>query len=204
MQPEMPPEDSLLLYRAMVEDLLDRLRTAPGFDLLLFFWPSHCRRDTEEWLGDKYALSPQMGGDLGDRMHNAFHWAHEQCYQKAIIVGSDIPMLDASTINAAFVCLDTSDVVLGPSSDGGYYLVGLRRPCRDLFTAISWSTNRVYEETLERIRHQRLSLVELDEMADLDTYEDVREFWRKTETSSKGAGFNRTTAVLSSLFGGHA
>jgi rSAM/selenodomain-associated transferase 1 len=203
MQPEIAPKDALRLYRAMVEDLLDRLRRGAKFDLHLFFWPPHCGGDIEEWLGDRYGYLPQEGGDLGERMYNALRWAHEHQYHNIVIVGGDIPMLGANTIAKAFDCLRASDVVLGPTPDGGYYLIGMKHARRDLFTGIPWSTNRVYEDTLEKMRRLELSFSELDAMDDLDTFEDARTFWRKAVPSSQGEETNRTVAILNSLFGGN-
>lgn len=201
MGPRLSPRDTLLLYKAMVEDTLERLAGHQGFDLHTFFFPPDCAEDIERWLGKKYRYVPQEGDDLGARMHNAFRWAKAHHYQKAIIVGSDIPMVAAGIINAALDCLEASDIVLGPSRDGGYYLIGMREPHQELFQEISWSTDRVYQETRDKIRRLGLSVKTVLEMDDLDTFEDVYAFWQKACTSSEFAESKRTNTFLGSLFG---
>jgi rSAM/selenodomain-associated transferase 1 len=200
MQPQLSPRDTLSLYKAMAEDLLERIDGHREFDLHPFFFPPDCAVDIGQWLGNKYKCLPQEGDDLGSRMHNAFRWTRARAYRKTIIVGSDIPMLDAGVITAALDCLDASDVVLGPSRDGGYYLIGMREPHRELFREISWGTGRVYRETLEKILRQGLSVDTVPELDDLDTFEDVCAFWQRVRTSSEFAESKRTSVVLSSLF----
>ncbi len=196
LQPQISPEDSLLLYEVMTRDLLDSLTGATGFDLFLFFWPPDEKKTIKQWLEQPYYLVPQKGENLGERMSNAFEWTCARSYRNTIVIGSDIPGLRIKTINTAFNRLQDSDLVVGPSSDGGYYLIGSERPHRSLFDKMPWSSDHVYEETINRIHKQKLSVAVLEEMDDMDTYQDARHIWQ----SGKVASESRLFEVLKKLF----
>ncbi len=117
--------------------------------------------------------SHQRTGDLGQRMAGAFDAAfHEGC-ERVVLVGTDVPDLSAAQLTAAFTALESHDVVLGPSSDGGYWLVGLKRRL-DLFSDMAWGNHRVLENTLRRVRRLGLRHARLKVLHDLDTPEDLK------------------------------
>jgi len=93
-----------------------------------------------------------------------------------VIIGSDCPWLSDAEIEQAWNELETHDLVLGPARDGGYWLVGLREPKPAVFDGISWSTETVLEQTLERARGQSLRFLLLRELRDVDTLEDWHAF----------------------------
>ncbi len=181
MQPELSESQATSLYRAMVEDLLDRLAGHPDFDLNIFYWPPDGREELAGWLGHGYALIPQRGEHLGDRMYAALQDTLSGPRRKSIVIGSDIPDLDSQTVVEAFNALDHSDVVLGPSRDGGYYLVGLKKPKPELFRDITWGGDQVYSETIERLRCLKLLVTELSPLDDLDTLEDVKAYRQRLD-----------------------
>jgi rSAM/selenodomain-associated transferase 2/rSAM/selenodomain-associated transferase 1 len=116
---------------------------------------------------------PQTGGDLGQRMAAAFEAAFKEGGERVVLVGTDVPDFCEDHLTAAFTALASHDVVLGPSSDGGYWLVGMKRR-HDIFNGIRWGEGQVLEETLKKVsglglRHARLKL-----LCDLDTPEDLR------------------------------
>lgn len=119
------------------------------------------------------ALVPQAEGDLGRRMALALRDGLARAGQ-VCIVGSDAPTLPPAYIERAFSLLDAADVVLGPAEDGGYWLVGARRPCEAIFERIAWGTSTVLAETVERARAAGLAVAraglhwDVDEPADLD------------------------------------
>jgi rSAM/selenodomain-associated transferase 2/rSAM/selenodomain-associated transferase 1 len=117
--------------------------------------------------------NPQASGDLGQRMAAAFHAAfHEGC-ERVVLVGTDIPDLSEAYLTAAFTALESHDLVLGPSCDGGYWLVGMKRRY-DIFNGMRWGHNRVLEQTLEKARRLGLRHARLKTLRDLDTPEDLR------------------------------
>lgn len=118
------------------------------------------------------ALHRQRGADLGERMHHALEEAlrRGRC---AVLVGSDCPALDARYVEAAFTALAGADVVLGPALDGGYVLVGLRRPAPFLFEDVPWGTDAVLATTLRRAASRGCEPVLLPALQDIDGPEDL-------------------------------
>jgi rSAM/selenodomain-associated transferase 1 len=116
-------------------------------------------------------IRQQIGKDLGDRMLHAFQEALN-LYNKVIIIGTDSPTFPVSAFQEAFLRLEDHDVVLGPSEDGGYYLIALNKLIPEIFENIPWSTDKVLPVTLERLAKRKVSLLErcfdVDHPADLE------------------------------------
>ncbi len=127
----------------------------------------------------------QGEGDLGARLVQGFEAAARAGAERIIAVGADCPSLSHTDIQQAFHELASSDVVIGPSSDGGYYLIGMREPCRTLFADIPWGTAAVFDATLSRAREQRLSVAVLDTKTDIDEPNDLWQ-WRQSEAAASG------------------
>mgnify|MGYP000025680380 FL=1 len=96
-----------------------------------------------------------------------------QNHQSVILIGCDLPDLTSALISNAFDALQSNDVVIGPSCDGGYYLIGLNKETPDLFKEISWSTEKVLNQTLEKAERLSLKVQLLDRLRDIDTLEDL-------------------------------
>ena len=122
---------------------------------------------------DSFQKSVQSGKDLGEKMMNAFAQGFKDGYGKIVIIGSDCPEIAASIIEDAFEKLDECDVVLGPSEDGGYYLLGMRQLIPELFSNIDWSTERVLQQTMFAIQQKKLTWHQLPVLNDIDTEEDL-------------------------------
>ena len=130
----------------------------------------------DAWLPAE-RLHVQSAGDLGARMAAAFEWAFDGGAARVVLIGTDTPDLSRGDVLHAFESLRTSDLVVGPSLDGGYYLIGLPRPIPALFERIPWSTPAVLGETLNRAESLGLRAAPLAVKADIDTLEDVRRNW---------------------------
>lgn len=117
-------------------------------------------------------LSGQGDGDLGERMHRALERTLRS-HDRAVLIGTDAPDLDAARLSAALRSLDDHDAVFVPALDGGYALVGLVRPESRLFLDMRWSTPRVMQETRERAARAGLRCIELDPVADIDEPADL-------------------------------
>jgi len=143
-------ERARALYRLFVEDLLGTL-SGQDVHLRIYFEPHDAKEDISRWLGNRYELLPQQGGDLGEKMKQAFEETFQQGYRSALLIGSDVPDLQAGILKEGFDALSVHDAVLGPSMDGGYYLIGFRddtfRP--EIFEGMFWGTNAVFQKTLE-------------------------------------------------------
>ncbi|MBI3961177.1 MAG: glycosyltransferase [Deinococcus sp.] len=168
-------EEAAQLYDAFLTDLTGRLRHGP-WDLRLCL----ASGSTAEQLADlerRYQVpvweDPGTGGDLGQHLADAFAAFLDQGYTQVVILGSDVPHLAEDTVRQAFVALQDVDLVIGPDSGGGAYLLGCRRAL-GLFTGewqgrhITWSQGKDCAELVARARGQGVSYVLLEEYRDID------------------------------------
>ena len=167
-------EAACAAYRRLVETLLKQLRNLRAVELC--FSPDDAAAEIRSWLEEDWNSSPQGGGDLGQRLQSAFERAFATGVKRVVIIGSDCPAVTAEDIYEAWRSLRTHDVVLGPATDGGYWLIGLGRSQPQLFHHIHWSTEGVLTETTKRIRQTGLSVQLLRELQDVDTQDDWRRF----------------------------
>ena len=140
-------------------------------------WVASNSREAREavcgWLGvGADTTRPQTGSDLGARMETALRTELTDT-TSALIVGTDIPGIGRDTIADAFDALGTADVVIGPATDGGYYLIGMRQAHPELFRDIPWSTDGVLPRTLAAAESKGLDVALLDVKTDVDTVSDV-------------------------------
>ncbi len=180
MQANLGARPTLNLYRAMVTDLTANVSNG-RYDVWICYTPADAGDQMREWLGENYEYFPQEGQDLGQRMDNAFGRAFERGYRKALIIGSDLPGIDSLVISIALTKLDAHDLVLGPSSDGGYYLVGLKQRQNKLFRDIEWSTPTVLQDTIRLANKQKLAIYQMEQRTDVDTFENLVELWRELQ-----------------------
>ena len=122
---------------------------------------------------NRYAAVLQSKGDLGQKMKTALEEVLAQGYQKAIVIGSDCPGLDAEVLEQAIHYLSSNDLVIGPAKDGGYYLIGMRQMYGALFENMPWSTSEVFSKTLAEAKKLVLDIAVLRELTDVDVYEDL-------------------------------
>jgi rSAM/selenodomain-associated transferase 1 len=123
------------------------------------------------WDSTAFSRHLQNGSDLGMRMEHAFQETFDLGYERVLIIGSDLYDLNASDIIEAFEALKINDAVLGPASDGGYYLLGLKKIIPSLFRNKVWGTSEVLPATLENLKGYQTHL--LPERNDIDRYEDI-------------------------------
>jgi len=124
-----------------------------------------------EWLG-KHTFLPQSPGNLGARISSAFNSGLSQGYKRICLIGSDIPALTSQQIAQSFSSLDLADLSLGPTEDGGYYLVALKAAHPVLFKNMPWSTDGLFEQTLQTAQDNNLAVHVGDLLEDVDQLED--------------------------------
>ena len=198
--PPLAPDEAATLHGTMVLDTLERSRNLLGFDRFLACAPSK-QHPFFKAVGARQGvqLLEQIQGDLGGRMHQAFCSVFEAGYRSAVVVGTDLPTIQGELLRQALRGLADHDVVLGPSVDGGYYLIGLKKSTPDLFSDVPWSTDQVLTSTLKKAGHLSLSLQLLTEQRDLDTLVDLQYFIQETQGSGKTRISSRTAQVLKTL-----
>ena len=135
------------------------------------------------WVNNLYHKKVQQGNDLGERMMLAFSELFQHGYSKIIIIGSDCPGLSSAILKNAFNKLNEADIVLGPSTDGGYYLLGMKIVHPQLFQHIQWSTDTVLKDTQKIISSINKSATLLPELTDIDEAKDLQHFHLFNTTS---------------------
>ncbi len=158
------------------ELLLHTRDTTCNLDCDKFLFYSENIEDNDIWEKERFEKKLQEGDNLGDRMMLAFFELFQQGYSKVVIIGSDCPELTSFIIEDAFDKLHSHDVVIGPSTDGGYYLLGLTHLLPDLFKDKEWSTDKVLAETIKDVVRLKRSSYFLTELSDIDTAEDLHRF----------------------------
>lgn len=136
-----------------------------------FVYYSNAIPKDDLWNNDTYRKSTQEGSDLGMRMQNAFSDLFSLGYEKIIIIGSDMCDLSQSDLEIAFSKLESNDFVIGPASDGGYYLLGMKKIETSVFRNKTWGTNTVLEDTMTDLNNK--SIWKLPVRNDIDIYDDI-------------------------------
>lgn len=156
------------------------LRTVRDFSLrhhteMEFCFEGGTEKKIERWLGRLPIVSRQGEGNLGKRMEAALVHAFREGCARVVLLGTDIPGLRPVHLAKAFEALRENDLVLGPSTDGGYWLIGLRRPAH-VFDGMDWGTENVLEQTVALAARIGLKVHQLDSLTDVDTLEDTEKF----------------------------
>ncbi|HUS38748.1 MAG: TIGR04282 family arsenosugar biosynthesis glycosyltransferase [Pirellulales bacterium] len=160
------------IYHAFLTTILRRFSDLPLSDLplnrVVAYSPTDRRAEFAQLVDEPWELRPQVDGDLGSRMRDFFDASFDAGCDLVVLIGSDSPTLPASRITEAFNALRKCSVVLGPSEDGGYYLVGARQQTPDIFDDIDWGTPNVMRQTLDRLRGRSASYQEIAPWYDVD------------------------------------
>ncbi len=172
--PPLSHETAAALYRGFLLDTTTKIATLQRVQPVISYAPASAGAFFASLVPDWMSL-PQSGQDLGDRMSNCFSQLFARGYDHVLLTGSDLPTLPLSIFQQAVQLAASScaDIILGPSEDGGYYLIGLRRPCPALFRAMTWSTPDVLGETVGRATDLGLRIAYLPTWYDIDTPTDL-------------------------------
>jgi hypothetical protein len=176
-------ENARILYTYFVRDLLKTIDTGK-LSITICFSPPGAGKAMQRWLGTGYQYILQRGENLGERMKNAFEDVFSSGFAKAILIGTDIPDISALIIKDAF-CIDGQDAVVGPSYDGGYYLIGFRKDTflPAIFDGIAWGTERVFEKTMEIFTRNRYAVRILSVCQDVDRLADLKALYQRNITT---------------------
>ncbi|MBI3810164.1 MAG: TIGR04282 family arsenosugar biosynthesis glycosyltransferase [Nitrospirae bacterium] len=175
--PPLDPEEAASLHGSLVMDAIERTKGLQGTTLYVAGAPDLDHpffKVMEGRYGARLLL--QRGPDLGSRMKQAMQDAFNQGAKDVLLTGTDLPTLPRTHLMEALTLIKSHDVVLGPTADGGYYLIGLRKMMPALFDGIAWSTASVLAETKKKVEAAGLSLGLLPECRDLDTLDDLKAF----------------------------
>lgn len=168
------PEKVAHLYLCFLKDTVEKVK-GPGVPFFVYYTPDDKQEYFERLFGDNPGYLPQMGDDLGERLYNGFKTFFRQGYDSAIALASDIPDLPEAILYESLKRLTEYNSVIGPSFDGGYYLIGLTKDSasKNLFRGITWSTETVFNETMKKIKQEKISCHALAPWGDVDRITDL-------------------------------
>jgi rSAM/selenodomain-associated transferase 1 len=195
----LTPGTATALYRCFLLDRLDGVVGLEGVVPVLAFTPAEALPAAVALAPPDFRLVAQRGTGLGARLIALFDELLEKGYGAVVVMDSDSPTLPVSYVAEAVTTLETekADVVLGPTEDGGYYLIGLRSSAPPLFEDVPWSTQKVLDVTLDRARRLGLRVHLLPQWFDVDTEVDLGRLRRSLSTDTTNAV--RTRAFLNDL-----
>ena len=175
--PTLGQENATKLYRTMLRETTRNMLESQTCPVHVWCYPNVEHPDFKALEQQGAHLFQQQGNDLGERMHNAL--AHTlKTFHAALVIGCDCPLMSPVIVQTAFAELsgETFDAVLGPAEDGGYYLLGLKKPAPSLFRNVSWGTAEVFHQTQNNLDKLGWRWSELNTLWDLDRPEDFFRF----------------------------
>ena len=187
LTPYITPTEAAELYQAFITDIVSNTYKLKCEQVAIAYTPSNAEATFHSICGHSVDYLPQKGNNLGERMKNAFMYSFDKGSKRTVIIGTDSPTLPSSYIQKAFDALKEVPVTVGPTFDGGYYLIGLSGQNDAIFDGIDWSTSKVFGQTLTRIQAINKQLYVLPPWYDVDTPDNL-EFLRSHIMSMKMSG----------------
>lgn len=169
---EVGQDEALSIYRQLYSAVREKVLT---FEADKFLYYSDEIEERDEWDDRVFSKKIQRGKDLGERMANAFKEVLAY-YEKVLIIGTDFPGINETILTHAATALERKHCVVGPCKDGGYFLLGLKDFDADLFENINWSTEKVLEQTIQRLEQKGKAYCLLSVQNDIDYHKDWLEY----------------------------
>ena len=179
-------------HRVCVATIVGRFASF-GDRQVVGFAPPDQEEAFQSVAGDGWTLKAQVAGDLGNRMAAYFEEAFASGATRVVLIGSDSPNMPDEFVRSAVEALANHDVVLGPSDDGGYYLIGLSKMVAELFEDVDWGSENVWQQSMDRLNRAGASFHKLEEWYDVDELPDLQ---RLNEQLSEGSDFEELRAVV--------
>ena len=173
LTPYLTHTDAAELYKAFFADTISKTDRLECEHVTIAYTPSNAESKFHTICGQSVNYIPQKGHNLGERMKNAFTHSFNKDLGRTVIIGTDSPTLPVSYIRDAFDALKKVPVTVGPTFDGGYYLIGLSEQDYTILDEIDWSTSRVFSQTLTRIQAINRQFYVLPPWYDVDTSDDL-------------------------------
>src|SRR5918993_1040223 len=164
-------QKALRVYKKLLDHTL-RITGNLEYDKIVYY--SDFVPEQDEWLSAGFKQGLQIGQDLGQKMKNAFDEGFRAGYSRIVIIGSDCFELTSYHISKAFDNLENSNVVLGPATDGGYYLLGITELFENVFENKKWSTDSVLRDTIKNLTDSNIKFNLLEQLNDIDTESDLQ------------------------------
>ncbi len=180
LMPLLGGEGCAALHTCFLRDIAAVSRQC-GADLYIAYVPVGDPQLLRGIFPDAKGFFPQEGADLGEKMHNALCRVLALGYDAVLLTGSDLPCMTAHHLQSGFDALNEADVAIGPTPDGGYYLIGTKSPCPALFSGQTYSHASVFENTCAAARAAGFTVCPVMPCTDVDTPEDLRVLWQQLD-----------------------
>lgn len=175
-------KDLAALYRELDAHLFIAYTPDPDWEMLKTVFP-HA------------GFYPQKGNDLGERMYRVIRKVLELGYESVVLTGADLPLMTAAHLESGFAALETNDIAIGPTSDGGYYLIGMKKPCREVFRVEGYGGASVFENTVTAAKNAGLSVGLALPCDDVDTPEDLKQLLKTAPARSHTAQYLKQEGI---------
>ncbi|RAK08631.1 hypothetical protein C8C77_10226 [Halanaerobium saccharolyticum] len=177
LESHLKKEECAELHQAFLKDIntkfLNLKKVYSRLDLYLSYTPTDTSFQFAEVIDKQFVRIPQRGKNLGEKMYYALSDAYQESNLPVLITGSDLPLLDLDIFTEALAGLKERDLVIGPSQDGGYYLIGMKKPEKFLFDFENWGNFSVLEKTIREASRHNLKSHFLPEASDVDTFKEL-------------------------------
>lgn len=203
LTPPLEPETASHLYYNFLCDKIQQVTAIEEITPFVAYTPKSSLPIFEKIVPEGFTLIVQKGTDLGERLENISKTLFSQGFGRVVILDSDTPNLPLRFIREGIENLEDVDMVLGPCSDGGYYLIGLRSHIPELFRGIPWSTSEVTESTLKKAQDLDMSISLLNDWYDVDTMDDLlrlkRDLYLPSDKQQDSFFCENTYRILSNI-----
>jgi len=200
LESHLKAEECAELHQAFLKDINSKLlnlkKIYSRLDLYLSYTPAESSSLFAKIIDEEFTRIPQRGKNLGARMYNAVVDAYQKSKLPVIITGSDLPLLDIDIFKEALAGLKERDIVIGPSEDGGYYLIGMKKADKFLFDFEKWGNASVLEQTIREASKHNLKSHFLPEISDVDTFKELLELRSKLINKDGISNYPRHTKEL--------
>lgn len=205
LESHLKKEECSELHKAFLKDinlkLLNLKKINSKIDLYLSFTPEENQSLFSEIIDNSFTRLPQQGKNLGEKMFNSLNDAYQISNLPVIIIGSDIPLLDIDILTEALAGLKERDLVIGPSDDAGYYLIGMKEPQKFLFDFETWGNSAVLNRTIKEASKHNLKTHFLPELSDVDTFKELLQLRSKLINREMNLNYPKNTSkVMEKIF----
>lgn len=182
------------LHAYFLQDIMSECEKVTA-DIYIYYDPDGKIEVLQKLLGKEQRYRKQVGDTLGVRMHQAIQEVLHMGYESCVLIGADIPTLQAQQLQQSFQQLESVDVVLGPTKDGGYYLIGAKKPIPEAFDQVTYGQGNVAELTKRKLENASYKVVFVDTLLDIDTPEDILEYSQLERDNQTARYLKRTEKV---------
>ena len=191
--PVLTPEQCVGLHWAFLRDLAETYQKLEAH-LFVAYTPDADWEDLKT-VFPHAGYIPQKGDNLGERMHRVIRKVLDLGYESVILTGADLPLMTTSHLESGFAVLEEKDIAIGPTSDGGYYLIGMKKPCREVFRIEGYGGSSVFENTVAAAEDAGRTVGLARTCDDVDTPEDLRNLAKTANPDSHTARYLKQEGI---------